>query len=338
MNWFVAKVRYVFERAGKISPDRIMTFAKQAQRVSPRTPLVFIIPDMFYSVVRYQSTFEHYAQWDYLLLKAKERKTFMTEPKSSMVSEAYNSKAHRHLFDDKVEFNKTFADEVGRDWLDVKNATVEELAAFLKKHPRIMTKNPLGVGGDSLAAYTSSEVADVAALRQELIDSGRTLAEQFIEQHPEMARLYPGSINTMRIVTYLDANDKVHVLARVLKIGNGGFIDNYSNGGMYTMTDESGRALHAAYDGNGDIYTIHPASGVTIEGFQVPLFDEVLAFADTLARKVPEMPYIGWDIAITPEGPVVIEGNHNSGVFQSRPAVNGVKTGLLPLYREVMNF
>ncbi|WP_321163630.1 sugar-transfer associated ATP-grasp domain-containing protein, partial [Microbacterium sp. Root180] len=157
-------------------------------------------------------------------------------------------------------------------------------------------------------------------------------------QHPEMARLYPGSVNSLRVVTYLDPDGEVHVLASVLKIGNGGVIDNFSSGGMYTMLGDDGRALHAAADEEAHAYATHPITGVEITGFQVPLYDEVLALVDRLSRRVPALPYIGWDIAITPERPVVIEGNHNSGVYQSKPTVSGIRRGLLPRYRAAMRF
>lgn len=338
MKWLIAKIRWVIDRATKISPSRIREFAVQSQKLTPRTPLWVIVIDMFFCVVRYQTTFEHYAQWDYRILKGRERRTFMTEPMSAMISRAYNSQEKRVLFDDKIAFATHFAGEIGREWLDVREATDAEFAAFLTRHGRVIAKDPGGVGGSGIAAYSAADTADAAALRAELLARGTVLVEQFLTQHEDMAALYPGSVNTLRIVTYRDPHDEVHVLARVLKIGNGGFIDNYSNGGMYTMLDESGRALHAAYDGAGTVFHRHPVTGVTIEGYQVPLFDEVIALATTLARRVPEMPYIGWDIAVTPTGPIVIEGNHNTGVFQSRPAVNGTREGLLPVYRAAMDF
>jgi len=104
------------------------------------------------------------------------------------------------------------------------------------------------------------------------------------------------------------------------------------------MLDERGRALHAASDEEGNPFGEHPVTGVAITGFQVPLYNEVLELVDRLARRVPAFPYIGWDIAITPSGPVVIEGNHNSGVFQSKPSVSGIRQGLLPRYRAAMRF
>lgn len=336
MNWAGAKARYVASRIRHVSPRRIVGFARQAQRLTPRTPLWMVVLDMCVCVPLYQTTFEHYAQWDYRILTGRERRTFMTEPKSATLSRAFNSQAKRVIFDDKVRFAEEFAADIGREWIDLSDADAEAFAAFLIRHGTVIAKDPRGVGGSGIQLHRAADVDDPAALHAELRASKHTLIEQLLVQHPEMARLYPGSVNTLRIVTYRDPDDVVHVLARVLKIGNGGFIDNYSGGGMYTMADEEGVALHAAYDGEGRVFHRHPVTGVMIEGFRVPLFPEVIALAERLARQVPEMPYIGWDIAITPERPVVIEGNHNSGVFQSRPAVSGVRTGLMPVYEKAM--
>ncbi len=61
-------------------------------------------------------------------------------------------------------------------------------------------------------------------------------------------------------------------------------------------------------------------------------------FSTTVALSAPEAPYVGWDIAITANGPVVIEGNHNSSVFQPKPSASGVRTGLLPVYQAAVGF
>jgi len=64
----------------------------------------------------------------------------------------------------------------------------------------------------------------------------------------------------------------------------------------------------------------------------------VVALVDAVAREVPEIRYVGWDFAVTPMGAAVIEGNYNTGVFQLKPSVTGVREGLLPLYRSVIGF
>jgi hypothetical protein len=142
----------------------------------------------------------------------------------------------------------------------------------------------------------------------------------------------------LRIVTYLDDSGLVHTLARVLKMGNGGDVDNFSDGGMYTMLDEHGVAHYPAFDGNGSVFSVHPLSSTTIVGFAVPNWAAVERTVAALAREVPRIRYVGWDIAVTPDGAAVIEGNYNTGVFQLKPTATGVREGLLPVYRAAIGF
>lgn len=337
LNRLYRRARFFVKRVLAFDRERVLQFARQSATLS-KAPLWWVVLDMAWCAVRYETTFENYSEWDFRILKGRERKTYMTDPKSFHLSRKLNDNSQRAIFDDKLQFAERFADELGRAWLDVSSSDVRALEDFVRRYDRIITKNPGGVGGNGISLRDTSDITDVAALREELISSGQTLVEEVLVQHPEMARLYPGSVNSLRMVTYLDPDGEVHLLAGVLKIGNGGVIDNFSNGGMYTMLDERGRALHAAADEEGHPFERHPITGVTITGYQVPLYDEILKLVDRLARRVPALPYIGWDIAITPERPVVIEGNHNTGVFQSKPSVSGIRHGLLPRYRAAMRF
>ncbi|MGV9193082.1 sugar-transfer associated ATP-grasp domain-containing protein [Microbacterium sp. MC2] len=337
LNRLYRRARFFVRRVTSFDRERVLQFARQSARLS-KAPVWWVVLDMAWCAVRYETTFENYSEWDFRILKGRERKTYMTDPKSFHLSRRLNDNSQRHIFDDKLEFAQRFGDELGREWLDVTRTDAAELAAFLSRHDRVITKNPGGVGGNGITMRETADISDAGALRDELIAAGETLVEEVLVQHPEMARLYPGSVNSLRMVTYLDPDGQVHLLAAVLKVGNGGVIDNFSNGGMYTMLDEAGRALHAASDEEGNPFETHPITGVTITGYQVPLYGEILQLIDRLARRVPALPYIGWDIAITPTRPVVIEGNHNTGVFQSKPSVSGIHRGLLPHYRAAMRF
>lgn len=337
VNRLYRRARFFVRRVVSFDRERVLQFARQSAALS-KAPVWWVAADMAWCAVRYETTFENYSEWDFRILKARERRTYMTDPKSFHLSRRLNDDSVRGVFDDKLQFARRFGDELGRAWLDVSASDTAALASFLEGRERVITKNPGGVGGHGITMREVSSVGDIAALREELLASGETLVEEVLVQHPEMARLYPGSVNSLRVVTYRDPDDVVHVLAAVLKVGNGGVIDNFSNGGMYTMLSDDGRALHAASDEEGHPFETHPITGVPITGYQVPLYPEVLDLVDRLARRVPEMPYIGWDIAITPERPVVIEGNHNTGVFQSKPSVSGIRRGLLPRYRAAMRF
>jgi hypothetical protein len=330
------RVKYFLWRARNVDWENLFRISGRLSRTTWK-PGWLIACDMIWSAAAHETGFTDYQDWDFHLLKHRERKTYMTHPKSNHIAQLVNQKPYRHTFADKSEFVQAFARYIGRETLDVRTASVAQLREFVERHGSVMAKVVDSDGGQGIERREAADVADYEAFRVELLEKRQFLVEQVIPQHPEMAALNPSSVNSLRIVSYFDGTD-VHVLARVLKMGNGDVIDNFAHGGMYTMLDEDGTALHAAFDVAGDAYEIHPVSGIRIPGFRVPLYREVLELVDEVARVVPQIPYVGWDIAISPDRPVVIEGNYNTGVFQAKPSLTGVKTGLLPLYREVIGF
>ncbi len=330
------RVRYLFERVAALDIGRVWGLAGAMQK-DAKKPRLLILADMLYSSVVYEVAFQDYQDWDFYDLKRAERRTYMTHPKSNHLALKLNHPDYRSKLADKSLFNKEFADYLGREWLDVRESDAEQIEEFVTRHGAVMAKVPDSLGGIGIAKREASEITDFEKFRSELLKGRQFLLEELIPQHEQMSQLCNTSVNTLRVISFFDG-EKVHVIASVLKIGNGGAIDNFSHGGMYTMLDDHGVANFAAFDGENRTFTVHPVTGTSIVGFQVPLFDEVLSFVDTIARVVPQVPYVGWDIAISPNGPVVIEGNSNTGVFQSKPSVSGIRTGLLPRYREAIGF
>ena len=331
------RLGYLLERARRLRAGNLVEFARQARQVT-RKPIPLIIADMLWCSVRYEMGFRDYAVWDIATLRGRDRATWMTHPKSHRINATRNDPAGREIFQDKRRFYDRFGDLLGREWLDVNTANDAALAAFLGRHRQIMVKPADGVGGGGVERVDVPAGTDPAALRERLTASGQTLLEEVLVQHEALAALYPGSVNTVRVITFLGEDDRLHLLAAVLRVGNGAAIDNFASGGMYTLLGDDGVAQYAAVDKHGGVYTQHPSTGVDIVGLAVPHFDRVLALVEDAARRVPEVPYVGWDIAVTAEGAALIEGNHNSSVFQTRPTVSGVTTGLLPVYRAAIGF
>jgi hypothetical protein len=56
---------------------------------------------------------------------------------------------------------------------------------------------------------------------------------------------------------------------------------------------------------------IHPVTGVRINGFVVPFWKETIEMITKAALLDARNRSVGWDIAITSQGPELIEGNHN---------------------------
>ena len=61
-------------------------------------------------------------------------------------------------------------------------------------------------------------------------------------------------------------------------------------------------------------YATHPVTGGAIPGFRVPQWDEVLALALRSHRAFAEALIVGWDIAVTTDGVVMVEANSSPGV------------------------
>lgn len=330
-----ARLRYLLARARRLSPARLLGLAREISRSSGR-PRPLVVVDMLWCSVAYETAFQDYFDWDFHLLTRPERRTYMTHPKSNHLVERFNQREFRHTFRDKIEFNTAFSGDVGRAWLDVRTASADELRAFVQEHGRVMAKVPDSLSGIGIRSHRAADVTDWNAFRDGLIAGRQFLVEEFITQHPVMASLCPTSVNSLRMITFCDEG-RTTLLAAVLKVGNGGDVDNFSAGGMYTMLDEEGVARYPAFDAAGGAFEAHPLTGTPIVGFRVPLYAEVRSLLERVAPVVPQMPYIGWDVAIGVDHPILIEGNPNSGVYQLKPSLSGVRTGLLPVYRAAMH-
>ena len=59
-------------------------------------------------------------------------------------------------------------------------------------------------------------------------------------------------------------------------------------------------------------------SGVTLEGYQIPCYDKVIAMVKRLHLRLPFFNLLGWDMAVGEDGePVLVEFNVDPGLSQS---------------------
>jgi hypothetical protein len=200
-----------------------------------------------------------------------------------------------------------------------------------------VTKEPVGQAGTGVHRYHAADVDDWDAFHRGLWERGELLIEQLITQHPDLAAVCPGTVNTTRVTAFFDG-EKTHILAMAQKFGRGAVSDQMTFGGFYTMLDDDGKAVGPGYDSHGHVHVRHPDSGFVIADFQLPMIDEVKAFVDRVARVVPQVQYVGWDIVVSPDGPVLVEGNWGAGVYENKPSVTGIRIGHKPRYRTAIGF
>lgn len=141
------------------------------------------------------------------------------------------------------------------------------------------------------------------------------LVQRRLLQHPEMNRMYPKSINTIRLVTIRNRHTgEIEYFHSLLRIGAGGnVVDNWSQGGVCVGVGEDGVLLAEGYfKPQYGLRTLsHPDTGVVFEGFEIPYYHEAVEMCKRFHKKIDFIPAIGWDVAITPDGPCLIEANDN---------------------------
>ena len=164
---------------------------------------------------------------------------------------------------------------------------------------------------------------------KEMIHGGRMLLQEVITQHEDVNRINPYCINTVRIITLRSDSGNIHVFAASIRLGTvkDSFVDNRAVGGAAVGIDECGRLKkygfqHAQY---GTKISQHPVTGVVFEGYQLPCWNEVVDLVTKAHKAIINVQSIGWDVALTPNGPVLIEGNDNWEIANPQDAHGGLK-------------
>ena len=305
----MSKLSYAAKRALKMDWKRMLETADMLHKKTGKGR-AWLLRDMVNCALKYNAGYMDYKIAAMYNLNDAQRRTVITRGISNGIVRRMNDKAYWHFFDDKTEFNTLFADQVGRKWIKAdENLTEEALAGFLSDLPSVLYKPLEGSSGVGIVKYEKKDWADLPAFLAKIKALGPGLLEELLIQHPEMARLCPTSVNTVRIATLLGDKQEGIVYA-FLRIGNGKVMDNVDQGGMAARVDlDTGKLLTVAADKAGNVFDKHPMTGTPIIGFTVPYFEEAKQMCLAAMRKVPQVRFVAWDVAITADGPRFIEGN-----------------------------
>lgn len=196
--------------------------------------------------------------------------------------------------------------------------------------PRIFVKPALGAGGANIFELTRENLDEsvLSAAHEKIVKTSYIFQER-VCQHSKLDAVYAGSVNSMRVMTWMQGNS-VEVLSAVIRFGAGGnFVDNVSNGGMFVGIDLSTGKLEGParqyLKTGGHLFTAHPDSGVSFADFTVPCFTEVMETAKEGCRHLPYK-LIGWDIAVAEDGPVILEANDWPNLDLVQIAYGGYKS------------
>ncbi|MDO5026710.1 MAG: sugar-transfer associated ATP-grasp domain-containing protein [Tissierellia bacterium] len=319
--------------------DKFNSLYKLSKLDNKTSKKLAIMVDVFWENIRYKTEIQDYFQYEFYKLKSCERRKYMTSHRLRQTINICNDRSKRAIFDDKALFNKTFSEYIKRDWLDLTEASYDEFKSFLDKHQSFFSKSKIGMFGKNAGRFdlTSKEDdKDIKNLYEDLREK-ECIIEELIDQNEELKTFNDTSVNTLRIVTLLTKEEKVKIMAAVLRIGRKGkTADNFHHFGIAATIDvEEGIVNTPGIDREFNRYISHPDSKKQIIGYKIAYWDKIVDLVKKAAMVVKEVRYIGWDVAIDKEGNIqLIEGN-----FGADPDVTQMpnRTGAWPLFEKELD-
>ncbi len=193
----------------------------------------------------------------------------------------------------------------------------------------IFIRPPSDYGGKDCFKININNYREALKQYYTVLTNGNFVYTKVIEQHSLINQIHSKSINTLRIVTLITSYGTTEIVSAFMRFGVGdSVVDNASSGGFFVGINlEQGtlKAIgHYLPEYGGKQIHQHPNSNFKFDGFKIPYFKEARDIVIKAREFIPNR-LIGWDVAITPNGPVIIESNARPHLQMS----NIVSGGLL---------
>ena len=222
----------------------------------------------------------------------------------------FTDRRYKGILTHKYYFSRVFSEFYRRDCVLLSRATPETLFALAEKTGKIVIKPNCKGQGREVAVLPLRTDEDLRAVQEAARKTGDGIAEAYIVQHPALAAFNPGAVHIIRFYSICSPMGAM-LFAPVLTVANTLPIANGSRDALTAMVDiRTGLVATDAVDQNAvRDYAAHPVTGHVFRGAQIPFWKETI---DMMCQAVPmasRISNVGWDIAITPEGPLIVEAN-----------------------------
>lgn len=327
---FYQRTIYLVYYVKKMDWEKFREFLSYVNNTSKRSKLS-LVWDAVICVYKYNIGLIDYFYFKFYEKDYAERVKWMGTGYKYEYDLIMNPVKERHILQNKIHFFEAFAPYVKHatctiDDLRKNNAKAQRVLE--NKSGRIAIKDALGQCGWDV------EIKHIESFsREKLIaymqNKGFNLAEEFIVQHRDLATLSDTGLNTVRIITQINAKGEVDFIGPTLRITVNSPVDNMAVGNIAAPIDITTGKIKgkgAYQDIRKEPVDVHPVTGIPLIGFQVPYWHEVLKLCREAALHNTRNKSIGWDVAITNDGPSFVEGNHNwCKLLWQLPAGEGLK-------------
>ncbi|MDC0838921.1 sugar-transfer associated ATP-grasp domain-containing protein [Limnospira maxima] len=261
-------------------------------------------------------SFENFYELHFYQKTKQERKQYITASLRHELTRQVNENDEVHILKNKAHFANKFHDLLGRKIYFYYDLESHERNS---PPPKLVVKNIYGQAGQGVFFLELFDTYEhlLSYIARNFPNTDEYIFEEFILQHRKLKNLNPSSVNTLRIVTfYDDKTNSVDVWGCYLRMGVDAKTDNLATGGIAAAVSEDGtvKTPAVAKDPFLNSFSYHPVTKEQIVGFEVPFYKEAINLVVEASKRVPRVRSIGWDVAITDNGPCLIEGNDNWGM------------------------
>lgn len=317
----------------KLDREKFTLFLNHAVQHTGKSR-ISILFDILRCVFLYNISPLEYFQFHFYDLSKTEREAWAGTGYMYEYQLKMNPRNKRQILENKALFHKFYEDFFVHQVADIKELkNRSEVRSQILSNPsgKLVFKSVDGKCGEEVEVRDCKDFNEQNLV--EYMDArGYELVEEFIVQHPEMNRLSPSAVNTVRIFTQLNDQDEVEILGCRLRISVDSHVDNLAAGNLAAPIDETTGKLCGSgvySDITKDEQEYHPVTNVKIPGFQIPFWQETLDLVKKAAALHKQNRSIGWDVVITEKGPGLIEGNHDwCKLLWQLPVKKGLKSVL----------
>jgi hypothetical protein len=248
---------------------------------------------------------------------------------------------------------RLFADHAAAAGLRVPDSFVgqpDTLPRWIADRDAILVKPNFSSKGRGIAAYRRVAagwsgprgVLPQVSMEHEIARAFRAgaIIQRLHPTHPALTAHSPGALPSLRVMTCIDEAAGIEACGSVLRLSAGGPrpVDNFNAGNIVAAVNPDGRCGRAARALPHGVEPLdrHPLTSAPISGTHVPDLADALALAVRAHQRFRDgFCVVGWDIGLTDEGPLLIEGNWNPGtdVLQLAGGLGIGGTRLGALYR-----
>lgn len=270
---------------------------------------------MLWCYLRYGARPIDYVRFEYYKKNSHERNRYLTWGRYMRMKPLfgkYNEATHG-----KVAEYKTFAAYIHRPWMVADQDTEPQaIRDFISEQGVVFAKPNFGYQGKGVLKIKAGDKAAIDKLLTEC-KKGAFVVDAAIQNSPEIAAINPSSVNTVRVYTLLKKDGATDFLGIMLRVGRkGSHVDNWGAGGVgYDFDVETGVCVGYGCDKKNNPYIFHPDSNFQMVGYRLPDFERLKKTVIELSHIVPEARFVGWDIAITPNGYDLVEVNCSGGHY-----------------------